>query len=427
MLLLALCLPASLAMGGDREIASLSTRKTPVSSSQDKAGIVDKAGSAEPDARKAAPAPKGVSGPGPELKEKKTTVLEEEKQGLKSGPGKNYGGPEETVPRPVSSLLNIGGYADAEYHLTSEKGKSNGFRLHHLSIFLSKDIQKQWKFFSEIEYEDAVQIDSGTSSDANNSTVKTAQGNLFVEQMYIDYQSSRKWNLGIGRFLTPWGIWGMHNYTPNTPTQRTPLTYDVVFPVFLDGVLFKKEFGYRGRDYATHFYYVNGSNNPGSGDRNQNKGIGLRVETDISDLVDKFDGLIVGGSFFRETNNDEIKTNAFALHALARVNEETTVQAEYALRRNGQAGSAKAYFDKGLYIQVLHERDKWTFVGRYDTYDPNDNITRNDHDRYTIGANYHFAENVVGKAEINKNLFDSLSQPDFFEIVISVAVSLGGT
>ena len=65
----------------------------------------------------------------------------------------------------LSRFVEVSGYADAEFYLTDKDGESSRFRVRHLSLFFIKDIQKDWKLFSEIEYEDAPLIESAHTTD----------------------------------------------------------------------------------------------------------------------------------------------------------------------------------------------------------------------------------------------------------------------
>ena len=64
-----------------------------------------------------------------------------------------------------SKLVDISGYADVEYYHTDQEGENDKFRIRHFSLFFNKDIQKEWKLFTEIEYEDAPFIESRHTND----------------------------------------------------------------------------------------------------------------------------------------------------------------------------------------------------------------------------------------------------------------------
>lgn len=313
----------------------------------------------------------------------------------------------------ISRLVNVSGYADAEYKFTNQQDENNGFRLRHLSLFFTKDIQKEWKLFTELEFEDAPRIESNP----NNDTVSKSQGIIFLEQMYIQYHPSLDWDIRVGRFLTPAGIWWIYHYPPYVPTQTFPLMYKVIFPEVLDGIQLRNSIPLKDSIIDTNVYIANGSGNSGHMDRNENKSVGGRVNTNI------INGLSAGFSYFREKNNQNTMLNSYGFHMLFNY-APFKVQAEYAIRRNRPESGLK-FYDSGWYAQATYDINNWTIAGRYDHYDSNDTIPNNCQFRYTGAVNYHFAHNVVGKVEFNHNRFEDRSIENFNEVIMAIAVAIG--
>lgn len=311
----------------------------------------------------------------------------------------------------LSSLVEVSGYADVEFYLTDQENENNRFRIRHLSLFFTKDIQPAWKIFTEIEYEDAPFIESQHTSDA----AQTVQGKLFVEQMYIEYHPSVDWDLRFGRFLTPAGIWNIYQYPPFVPTQSRPLMVRNIFPQVSDGIQLRNSYSINGTVLDTRLYAANGSGNPGRLDRNENKGVGAMLNLDVS-------GLWAGASYYREKDNQDVVRNSYGAHLLWNI-APWTLQAEYAIRHNAPE-SARTFNDKGFYAQLACDIGKWTLAGRYDWYDPNDTVSTADLYRYTGAINYHFAHNVIGKAEYNRNDFEDGTK-DYNEVILSVVVAMG--
>lgn len=313
----------------------------------------------------------------------------------------------------ISRLVDVSGYADVEYVFTDKPEENNRFRIRHLSLFFTKDIQKEWKLFSEIEFEDAPRISSNAASD----TLGRSQGTLFVEQMYIEYHPSFAWDLRFGRFLTPFGIWGIYHYPPYVPTQESPLFYKIIFPEVSDGVQYRRSFNARDSIIDTHVYLSNGSENPGRLDRNRNKSLGLRVNADFAN------GITTGASYYREKDNLNAYKDSYGLH-LALNFAPFRLQTEYALRHQRPQG-AESFYDKGFYAQVSYDRDNWTLAGRYDWYDANSSDEKSDRFRYTAALNYHFAHNVVGKVEYDRNELEDPSLKSYNEIIMAIVVAIG--
>ncbi|MBI5561637.1 MAG: porin [Deltaproteobacteria bacterium] len=300
----------------------------------------------------------------------------------------------------LSNLVDISGYADAEYIITNQQDENNRFRLHHLSLFFSKDVQKDWKFFSEVEFEDAPRVESNTASD----TIKKSQGVIFVEQMYLQYHPRFDWDVRVGRFLTPAGYWSIYHYPPYVPTQRYPLFFKVMFPEVSDGLQLRKSVPLGEMTMDTHIYAANGSGNSGNGDRNNNKAAGARVNLDV------ISGLSTGLSYYREKDNLDSMNSTYGAHLVVS-HKAFKVQTEY-IRRHNRPKSTGAFNDESWYGQLSYDVGQWTLAGRYDWYDPDNTIAGNCLYRYTGALNYHVTHNVVGKAEYNRNLFEDRSKKE---------------
>jgi len=311
----------------------------------------------------------------------------------------------------LSRLVDVSGYADVEYRLTDKDGENGGFRLHHLSLFFTKDIQKEWKLFTEVEFEDAPVIDY------TNDTLNRGDGVFFVEQMYIEYHPSLSWDLRFGRFLTPAGIWSIYHYPPYVPTQTAPLFSRIIFPEVSDGALLRNSFVIKDTAIDTHLFASNGSGNPGSLDMNTNTAIGARVNATV------MHGLSAGASYFREKDNSDVMKNSFALHLLCNYGP-FNFQSEYAYRHN-DPDAGGSFNDKGWYGQLSYDAGKWTLAARLDWYDANDTASINDVYRYTGAVNYHFAHNVVGKLEYDRNEYDDPAKQDYSEVIFAIVVAIG--
>ncbi|TAN63406.1 hypothetical protein EPN18_02510 [bacterium] len=316
----------------------------------------------------------------------------------------------------ISKLVDVSGYADAELNFTNQTGEVSRFRIRHLSLFFSKDIEKEWKFFSEIEYQDAPLIEANPKTD----TVNRAQGLIFVEQMYIQYRPVIDLDLRFGRFLTPVGIWSFYRYPPYVPTQTYPLFYKVVFPEVSDGIQLRKSFAAFKSIIDTHLYVSNGAGTPGYGDRNEGKALGGRVNY-ATDLVR---GLEFGGSFFGERDHTSTLRHSYGAHLLL-TRSIFKFQNEFTARHNHPVNGTGDFYDMGFYSQLSGEFGKWVLAGRYDWYTKDDRGSDTDHWRYTGAVNYHFAYSVLGKMEFNRNMYNSPNIRDYDELIFSIVVAIG--
>lgn len=316
----------------------------------------------------------------------------------------------------TAQFVKISGYADAELRFTNNKNDNNSFRIRHLSLFFSKRVQEKWKFFSEIEFEDAPNIESDHITD---DTVGTVQGKILVEQVYIEYQPRLGLELRFGRFITPAGYWNIFHYYPYVPTQTKPIFVKKIFPSFSDGVQARSAFNLGDAMLDTHLYISNGSGNPGRLDRNNEKAVGVRVNLSM-DVLDGFDA---GFSYYRDTDNTDSLNNSFAVH-LKLVHGDYKLQTEYAIRNNSP-DVLPDFKDAGAYAQMSYDLNRWTVAARYDWYDLNDELKDTNQFRYTGALNYHFAHNVIGKMEYNVNEFDDPLEEDYNELITSIVIAIG--
>ncbi|MBE9527727.1 MAG: hypothetical protein IME99_00650 [Proteobacteria bacterium] len=344
--------------------------------------------------------------------------LERELKELKKGVAEAEAEGEEVRHKLglIGRAVDVSGYADVELILTDQKEQNNRFRVRHLSLFFTKEIVKGWKLFTEIEYEDAPLFRANTGAD----TVNTAQGDVYVEQMYVEYRRSLDLDFRVGRVLTPAGIWSIYHYPPYVPTQSNPIMYKLLFPKVSDGLQVRKSFTINDSPLDTHLYVANGAGNPGRLDRNGNKAIGGRINYSI----DLLDGLDLGGSFYGERDNDDIRRATYGAHLLLNL-DRLSLQSEYAVRHNSPPGSGTDYDDKGLYAQLTYHKDRWGFTGRYDWFDENNTLSTGDRYRYTGAVNYNIAHNLVGKAELSRNNFDDPATDDYNELIFAIVVAIG--
>jgi len=86
-----------------------------------------------------------------------SATLEQIDQRLKKLEGEDQVNRAETddIANRLKNGMSVSGYADTEYVTTNVPGDA-GFRIHHLSMFLKKQVSSDLRFFSETEWEDAL-------------------------------------------------------------------------------------------------------------------------------------------------------------------------------------------------------------------------------------------------------------------------------
>ena len=116
--------------------------------------------------------------------------------------------------------LTLGGYATVEYNQL--KDTDPRLTLSHTSLLLWWEGQGHFKFFSEVDLENAVAT-RYSSGDADARY-------LSLERLYLDYVFSDSLTLRFGKFLTPIGRWNLIHADPLTWTTSRPLVTQSVFP-----------------------------------------------------------------------------------------------------------------------------------------------------------------------------------------------------
>ena len=123
--------------------------------------------------------------------------------------------------------FTLGGYTTAEYnHL---KDTDPRLTVSHASMFLWWEGPQNFKFFSEVDFENAV----ATSYQTGDLDARY----LSLERLYIDYALNDSVTLRAGKFLTPIGRWNLIHADPLVWTTSRPLVTQSVFPDTTTGIM----------------------------------------------------------------------------------------------------------------------------------------------------------------------------------------------
>lgn len=312
----------------------------------------------------------------------------------------------------LDDMLTISGYTDVEYIVSDQAGASPGFRLHHLSLFFEKRITEQWRFFSEIEYEDGPKFeDKGSSPD-------TTEGKIFAEAVNLSFTWRPDLSFRAGRFFTPAGIWNVDHYPPFVPTQERPMHIREIFPQVFDGAM---AYGIRplaGSFLKYDLYWGNGEGNTGKSDSNSHKAAGLNAGI----LLPFLKYTEFGFTFYRDTLNNGTEKSASGMHAKVKV-AAFAFQAEYA--KGDYKPAAGADYEKtGYYAQFLYDLADWTLGVRHGFYD-SDSSGDNERTANSLFVNYHVSPSVVLKAEHHLFDYDNPASEDYASTTFSVVAYLG--
>ncbi|KAF0193050.1 MAG: Uncharacterized protein FD165_153 [Gammaproteobacteria bacterium] len=317
--------------------------------------------------------------------------------------------------------VDVSGYVDFEYSGYSETpGKESAFRLHHLSLFFTKQLAEKWRFFSEIEYEDGSNFEGPETA----GVLKSDDGKIFVEAVNTDFLYDSRANLRVGRFFTPAGIWSIDHYPPFVPTQVRPQHIRKIFPQLVDGLMVYGTLP-AGDSFVNYDAYIgNGEGNSGAGDSNSEKALGAKISVVFPAL-----DLEVGGTIYRDekdTGNANADKTAAGVHAKLSAGGFTG-QFEYAAADLTPAGGGSDDEVEGWYLQILYDLSNWTFGLRHDVYDSDkDNpVTLTEDTVNSVFVNYHVSPTMVIKLE--HHVTDDASDPvnDPTQTMASMAIFLG--
>ena len=322
----------------------------------------------------------------------------------------------------IDDQMVISGYTDVEFTSDSRSNKTDGFRLHHMSLFFEKSMGDKWRFFSEVEYEDAPKFEGeGKVSGADGGELlKASKGKIFLEAVNMTYLWRQELNLRFGRMFTPAGIWSVDHYPTFVPTQERPQHIRKIFPQNVDGA---QAFGtvQMGTGFVNYDAYVgNGrSANAGHNDDNSTKATGAKLSF-IFPVLNHFE---LGTSYYadeQDSGKSGEELTATGFHGKVKA-DQTTLQFEMA---NGEWETVEA---EGAYVQLMHDWNKYTFGVRADSYDKDsgDSATKSEVSMNSVFANYHYNKAVTLKLEFHAIDNEDPATKDYEKTTISVVGYLG--
>ena len=345
---------------------------------------------------------------------------------------------DNEIHNDFNQAMSVAGYTDAAYIMDSRDAIRPSFHLHHLSLFFKQHLNENWRFFSEIEFEDAPKFSAGepmtilncgadnicggvNAADDTSTSINTlndTEGKIFTEAFNIDFTWRSYANLRFGRFFTPAGIWSIDHYPPFVATQERPLHIRKIFPQTTDGVMIYGITSKANNFIAYDAYISNGENNTSHNDGNTHKAVGLRLNIDLPYL----DRTNIGTTIYHDVSNNNVDKLATGLHTIIR-QRNYELQAEYANALLKPQGGNN-YHSRGYYLQGSYHINHWSLGLRYDFYNSDTRLST-DETNHTLFTNYHISANLNLKLEHHIFNFKDPAASDYNKTIISISANLG--
>jgi len=323
---------------------------------------------------------------------------------------------EEVSAGPVAKLAEwadkttIGGYGEMHYNnLTSDNSSSSKeeFDLHRFVLFFGHQFTDDLRFFSELEVEHSV---AGESKN----------GEVEIEQAYIEWDYTENHRAKAGVFLTPVGILN-ETHEPETfyGVERNPVEKNIIPSTWWEGgAMFSGEIG-EGFSYDAGVHsglFID----PSKGKAKIRDGRQKVSEAEGDDLAytarikyTGIPGLELATTLQHQTNvwqgesfmgEDEADANLIEMHAIYNKGP-FGLRALYAhwdiddVIENVKAGADE---QEGFYIEPSYRlNEKLGLFVRFSEWDnqAGESSADGEKQQYDIGFNYWLHENVVMKAD----------------------------
>jgi hypothetical protein len=256
-----------------------------------------------------------------------------------------------------------------------------------ISAFLWWEGDSEWRFFAEVEVEDALFASPGRTT--------TDDASPRMERLYFDYAWRDAAKFRIGKFLTPVGRWNLIHAAPLVWTSSRPLITESTFPTNATGAMV---YGVLPSPLGAIDYSVYAS-----------PGHELFPAPDLDTFSEAYGGRVglnpvstlqLGLSFvdfeLASSNFERRKLYGFDFHwSWNRV--ELSGEFGYRVTRLSQSPND----ERGGYLQlVVPLSDRLYGVTRYETFE--DAVFTKDMNLYLLGLTYRYLPALVFKAEYSE-------------------------
>jgi hypothetical protein len=313
---------------------------------------------------------------------------------------KSYGKAKEWFNK-----TSIGGYGELHYNNLDNKKEGGSDKkemdLHRFVLFFGHEFNDNLRFFSEFE------IEHDIAGDGKNGEVE-------VEQAYVEYDFNENHSGKAGVFLMPFGI---VNETHEPPTfygtERNPVEKNIIPATWWEGGLGLSSHFENGIStdvsltsglYLTagkDFKIRNGRQKVSEAKADSGALAGRVKYTGVQGLELSISGYYQDDYNQGETNNSDSLTG-FSTHAIYAMND-FTVKALYASwdLSGDSAKTIGADTQKGWYIEPSYKiSEKWGVFARYNEWDNAAGASNDtEYTQTDFGVNYWLDEDVVLKAD----------------------------
>ncbi len=301
--------------------------------------------------------------------------------------------------------ISLGGYATGSFDLPQDAPAR--LAVDNLSLFVWWDGENRWKFFSELEYENALY-----TRPAGNVDLEQKNGYLSLERLYVDYALTDSTDIRAGKFLTPVGRWNVIHATPLVWTTSRPLATTLAFPTNMTGIMVTQTLSNVGNGIECSVYGA------GTNDLHPNPALDPFSSAVGAHVTMPLQGASQFGfsyaDFEQEKTQPERKQLVGVDYVWSRDRYEISAEAVY--RASGIGGG---HDEKGAYVQAVAPlSDKLYAVGRYETFRT---VTEQAATQLLVtGLNYRVTPALVLKVEWIASRHNTIGTPDGFMSSIAV-------
>lgn len=315
-----------------------------------------------------------------------------------------------SVRESLFSRVNLNGYYNSRFFSDGSETPM-AFQQHHLGLILGKQLGR-FNVFTELELQNVphhAQIEAageGSSSEGDGHATETdvsGEGQVAVENAWMEYNHNRYLNVRVGKQLSP-QYWWQNHYPNLTYSTDTPIYLRELFPPELVGVMVHgtaaKPVGTSEFGVGYKLYVANNSfEGNARADLSDKKAWGARgqMRIPVSGAFRRFD---VAADVYRGqialTNNDLIDDNVFGFDSQIEV-DRFLLNTEYARGRSQEVTRF------GYYVQpAVRLSDNWLGYYRNERID-SERVHRFE-TRHLGGINYRPFPQIALKLEFYRSV-----------------------